>query len=592
MAGYSLIGWAKKYPFWGRLWPYRRSYAVGLLSLMLVDALNVALPLVLKNAIDALPAQRYDRVVTMAVLYMALMGCVALGRYFWRVFLIGSSHRIARDLRLQFYGHLLKLPVGSLQTVRSGDLMSRATNDVESVRMAVGPGVLVSVDAVLLFALIVPVMLSLSVKLTLIAFAFFPLVPWITAKFGDRIDKLFDSLQAKMAKLSALTQESFASVRLIKSLVLEGPTLERFLRLSGDYRGEGERLARVEAPFGPVLSFLTYAGTFGILYFGGKEVVAGAITIGTFVAFQRFVVQLAWPMEAIGWAVTMNREGAAAHRRLTQILALAPVEPVRAPAASRVPDAPLLEVRRLEFSYPGSRFGVQLGDVRLERGKKVGIVGPVGAGKSTFLNLILRLYETEPGSVLFEGRDVAGIALRELRREVGNVEQQIFLFSESLAENVSLGRSTVLGESALKELAETAAIGAEIRALPEGFRTRLGERGVDLSGGQKQRLALMRALGREPKLLLLDDALSAVDVEVEERILEALLSKYRELGVLFVSHRLSVMPRLDEVWVMREGRLAARGTHGRLLRDDAWYAGLWEKTDGGRLAERPAEART
>ncbi len=555
------------------------------MSLLVVDGINVALPLVLKNAIDALPLKRYDSVVTMALLYMGLMGFVALGRYFWRVFLMGSSHKIARDLRLELYGHLLRLPVSELQTVRSGDLMSRATNDVESVRMAVGPGVLVAADALLLFTMIVPVMLSLSVKLTLIAFAFFPLVPWVTARFGNSIDKLFDTLQANMAKLSALTQESFSSVRLIKSLVLEGPTLSRFLKLSGEYKTEGNKLARVEAPFGPTLSLLTYLGTFGILFFGGKEVVSGAITLGTFVAFQRFVVQIAWPMEAIGWAVTMNREGVSAHRRLMQVMHMPTVEPVRIAPSPVVASAPLLEIRRLNFQYPRARFNIKMSDLRLERGKKIGIVGPVGSGKSTLLNLLLRLYETDPGSIFLEGRDVASIALPELRRDVASVEQQIFLFSETLSENVGLGGRGDLSPEDLATLAVTSAIDAEIRALPDGFQTRLGERGVDLSGGQKQRLALMRALGRRPKLLLLDDALSAVDVEVEERILNAFLSQYPSLSVLFVSHRLSVMPRLEEVWVIREGRLVARGPHARLLQEDAWYAGLWEKT----IAKKPLD---
>ncbi len=591
MLGFSPISWVRKYPFWGRIRPYRGPYILGLLSLLVVDGMNVALPVVLKYAIDALPERRYDRVVQLALLYMGLMALVALGRYFWRVFLMGSSHRIARDLRIQLFDHLQRLPLSEIQAIRSGDLMSRATNDVESVRMAVGPGVLVSVDAVLLFAMIVPVMLGLSVKLTLIAFAFFPLVPWVTAKFGDSIDKLFDSIQAKMARLSALTQESFSSVRLIKSLVLEGPTLDRFLKMSGDYRAEGEKLARVEAPFSPVLSLLTYLGTFGMLYFGGREVLSGAITVGTFVAFQRFVVQIAWPMEAIGWAVTMNREGVAANRRLTQILNLPQVAPVRVAPGPVEAGAPLLEVRKLRFAYPNSRFSLELDGLRLERGKKIGIVGPVGSGKSTFLNLLLRLQETDPESVYFEGRDIASISLDELRRDIGSVEQQIFLFSETLSQNAALGGRGELNAAELSHLAEVAAIAPEIGALPDGFLTRLGERGVDLSGGQKQRIALMRALGRKPKLLLLDDALSAVDVEVEERILNAFLEHYPYLGVLFASHRLSVMPRFDEVWVMRDGRIVVKGTHQKLLSEDRWYAGLWEKSDVKRPAERHLETQ-
>jgi ATP-binding cassette, subfamily B, multidrug efflux pump len=522
-----------------------------------------------------------------AVLYMLLMILQAGGRYLWRRYLIGTSHLIASDLRLNLYSHLQKLPLRYYQKVRTGDLMSRATNDIESIRMAIGPGILVTVDALLVFGMIVPVMFWLSWKLSLLAFAFYPFVPWITIRLGNRIDNLFEGLQTKMSNLGAYAQETFGAVRLIKSLVLETKAEERFRELSRKYEVEGIEMARYQAIFSPTLALLTNLGTFLILLLGGMDVIKGALTLGTFVAFQRFVVQLSWPMEAIGWAVTMNKEGMAAHRRLNEILHAPQVQSTlfSEPASMSMGfGLPLLSVRDLQYTYDGAgegmrNFSLSVASLELKEGTKIGIVGPVGSGKSTLFNLILRLYEPPEDTVFFEGRDVRAIPLSELRTKIASVEQQVFLFSEKITSNIEMGRTGLVPFSEIDRASRVASVHEEVSQLKSGFDTPLGERGVNLSGGQKQRLALTRALVRQPKLLLLDDAFSAVDVHVENQIIENFFAQYPELSVCFASHRLSIMPRMDEVWLIEEGKIIDRGPHRSLLKRSALYQALWEKSE-------------
>ncbi|MCZ6777536.1 MAG: ABC transporter ATP-binding protein [Acidobacteria bacterium] len=561
---------------------------MGLAALILVDGINVGLPLMVREAIDGIPEKNVPRVLWAGAGFLFLMVCQSGLRYVWRMYLMGTSHRIARGLRLDLYNHLQNLPLARYQTIRTGDLMSRATNDIQAIREAVGPGVLITVDAIISFLIFVPVMLYLSVKLTILALLFAPLVPWITTTVGDRIDRLFESMQVKMSNISAFTQETFGGIRLIKSLVLENRVRQRFFDLSEEYQEEGIRMASCEARFTPSLTVLTHLGLFMILIVGGMDVINGAITVGTFVAFQRFVVQLSWPMEAIGWAVTMSREGVAAHRRLQQILGIPQVTSVRTPAVERK-EAPLLEINHLHHAYEsngdGDHFGLKLSHLKVHEGQKIGVVGPVGAGKSTLFNLIVRLYEPPEETVFFEGKDVASIPLVELRRKISTVEQQVFLFSEKVTTNIELGMPGSVDGQEARKVIRTVCMEDEIEELHDKYDTYLGERGVNLSGGQKQRLALARALIRKPRLLLLDDAFSAVDVEIERRILRNLLTEYPDLTLIFASHRLSIMPSLDEIWILDKGKLVAKGHHQQLLQSVSLYGALWQ------TSERSLESR-
>jgi ATP-binding cassette subfamily B protein len=383
-----------------------------------------------------------------------------------------------------------------------------------------------------------------------------------------------------MSQMSAYAQESFAAIRLIKSLVQELRVKTRFGELSQDYEREGILMAKYQAIFSPALGLLTNLGTFLILLLGGMDVMHGLITVGTFVAFQRFVVQLSWPMEAIGWAVTMNQEGVAAYRRLSEVLKAPQVTSVRAAPSRLQPSTALLEIRSLPYHYPADGgFQLALQEMTVTPGQKIGLVGPVGSGKTTFFNLLLRLYEPPLKSVFLDGRDIAEIPLGDLRQRIASVEQSVFLFSEKLSTNLRLGYSRDVADDSVRQAMETAQVLDEVLDLDRGIETVLSERGVNLSGGQKQRVALARALIRQPQLLLLDDAFSAVDVAVENRIIESFFSSYQALAVVFASHRLSVMPRMDEIWLMQAGSLVARGSHAELIRRNGLYQKLWEKSE-------------
>lgn len=580
------LGWFKKirkYPFWVYISQYPERYFMGLLTLAAVDLVNVSLPLLVKYAIDAIPEKKLNQVIWASVGYLVLMILQSYGRYLWRIYLMGTSHLVASEVRTKLYRHIQRLPLAYHQQISTGDLMSRATNDVESVRMALGPGILVTADAILMLVLIIPPMLFLSVKLSLLAFAFYPLVPWITKKIGTQIDHLFEEMQKRMSGLSGFAQESFLGVRLIRSMVLENETLKRFRGLSQDYQSQGFKLAKWEAIFSPSLGLLTNLGTFLILLLGGFDVISGAITVGTFVAFQRFVVQLSWPMEAIGWAVTMHREGFAAQRRIDDILGQKPVESVlNSEMSVKSHLSSILEIKKLQFHYPNwsqqHAFNLTLENIRVRPGQKIGIVGRVGAGKTTLLNLWIRLYEPPLGSMFLRGQDITSIALKELRNRIAMVEQNIFLFSETVSVNMGLGIKSVSDER-IKELVELAQISDEIEELPGQYNATLGERGVNLSGGQKQRLALVRALLRGPEVLLLDDCFSAVDVEVESRIIDTFFDRFPNLTVLFSSHRLSAMARMDEIWVLEAGTIVERGAHSHLLQVSPLYQQLWSQSE-------------
>lgn len=579
------------YVFWPLIRRHLRAYGWGLASLFFVDACNVAMPLAVKVAVDALGPGDFKRVWIAGLVYLALMLFQAVGRYAWRIYLIGSSHAIAREERIDLWRHLQRLPLSYYQRVRTGDLMSRATNDIESMRMAVGPGILITVDAIFLFAMIIPAMFWLSWKLSLLAFAFYPLVPWITKKLGTKIDQLFESLQTKMSALSAFTQESLGAIRLIKSLVLEPTVRQRFDGLSHDYLIEGIHLARYQAIFSPVLTLLTNLGTFLILLLGGMDVISGAITVGTFVAFQRFVVQLSWPMEAIGWAVTMHREGTAAMRRINEVTHAPQVTSVRYDGNNI--GGELIEVKDLTFSYPSlngnashSPFGLSIPELTIGKGEKVGLVGPVGSGKTTLFNLLVRLYEPPEGTIYFQGKDVGSMELSALRAKVGSVEQQIFLFSETIYENLALGAKHLISRERAERVLGQAQILPEVKSLGHGMDTALGERGINLSGGQKQRIALARALAREPELLLLDDCFSAVDVEIEDGIIHSIFESYPHLSMMMASHRLSIMTRMDRIWLIDEGKIVDSGSHLDLLERSALYRSLWEKAEQEKEREK------
>lgn len=580
---------SRGYVFWPLLRPHKKQYLIGLSALFFTDFVNIVLPLVIKAGVDAIEARLPRPLFWAAAGYFLLMLVQSSGRYAWRVYLIGTSFRVATDLRTKLLAHLLKLPARTLATQQSGDVLSRLTQDVDTVRTAVGPGILVSADAVLMLLLILPPMLWLSPKLTILALAFLPIVPFLSWWLGRKVEHQFELLEEKLARMGNVAQEALGSVRFLKAWLLESHAKRRFEEASAIYEKEGVRLAKYEAPFGPALGLLTNLGTLLLLFYGGREVFYGTISLGTFVAFQRYVVQLSWPMEAIGWMVTMHREGVAAHRRLEDVeklpeeLATGTFVPTKGKGVGH--GRPAVEIRHLKFDFgeKTAGFSLELEGLRLERGARVALVGPVGSGKTTVLRLLERLYDPTEADV-----DVLGVPLgvwdkAALRRRVALVEQVPTLFRESVRDNVSLGLGTAIDDRSLGLLADVASY-PEVVSLD--LDAPLAERAADLSGGQRQRLALMRALAREPELLLLDDCFSAVDVDVERRILRRLFGEERQMSMLLVTHRAAALEFVDEVWLLEEGRVTLRGRHGTLLRTSAEYRDFW-KDAAAREARRP-----
>jgi len=566
----------KNYPFSRFLTKYKAAYLKGLLWLLIVDFLNVVQPLLVKKAMDSIETKALSAVWQASGAYLLVMVIQSIGRYWWRVYLIGTANFVASDLRKEFYSKIQKIPVKKYQGYRTGDIMSRATNDIESIRMALGPGILVALDALIMFLMLVPAMLWLSWKLTLLTFAFFPLVPLLTAKIGNKIDFYFEKIQTALAALSAYAQQAFSGVRLIKALVLESHSHQKFQDLSRAFVSEGRALARYEAVFSPSLGLITQLGTLFILFFGGKDVISGAITVGTFIAFQRFVVQLSWPMEAIGWSVTMTREAKAAERRIEELLQEPEIQD-RFDSICSADKNLELEIRSLHYEF--DNFELNLDGLVIPQGKKIGLVGSVGSGKTTLFQLLNRIYEPPPGTCFLRGKDLKTISLLDLRQKIASVEQPVVLFSETVKDNLHLGLPHPISEKSLQEVLHQVQLESEVRDLPQGLETLLGEKGINLSGGQRQRLALARALLRSPELLLLDDCFSAVDVECEQKIIESFFESYPHLSVLFSSHRLSVMPKLDEIWVMDKGRVVSQGLHRDLIKSCRLYRTLWRQSE-------------
>ena len=557
--------------------------------MIVVDIINVSIPLLMKFAIDAIPNKDANALFIAGGALIGMMFIQSIARYFWRIIFGKTSHTIAKNLRLELYSQLQKLPLSYYQKIRTGDLMSRATNDIDAIRMAMGPGVLVTMDAIVVLCFLFPVMFYLSPKLTLLAFVLYPLVPPLTVKIGGAIEENFSNMQKKLSDMSAYTQESFRAIRLIKSLVLETKVHERFGMFSEKYRDNAIKLARYESVFGPSLTFISRTGITLILVIGGLDVIEGVITVGTFVAFQRFIWQLSWPMEAIGWSVTLQKEGIAAHRRIQDVLTAPKVSSTWSQPIKISEPKPMLEIKEMKHSFGEKEFQLEIANVRIEDGQKIGIVGPVGAGKTTLFNLILRLYEPKQNMIFWRGQDVTAVPLETLRKEVASVEQQVFLFSEDIRENIRMGTENTVDQRVVSLAGQHACIEHEVLALDNGYDATLGERGIDLSGGQKQRVAIARALVREPSLILLDDCFSAVDVHIEDEIIKNLVANYKDLSMCLASHRLSMMPHMDEVWVLDGGRIIAKGAHKELLSTSSLYKRLWHSSEKEKKKDSSAE---
>jgi ATP-binding cassette subfamily B protein len=557
-----------------RLWRYRWGLALGGVCLILKDLAQATQPLMIRNAIDALGGEG-ALWVRFAAYLVGLALLKGFFQYWMRVILIGISRDIEYDLRNDLFRHLVRLSPDFYGRTRTGDIMARATNDLNAVRMMLGPGVMYCFETGLTFALAIGIMISVDWRLALPAILPAPAVSAAVILFGRAIHTRFERIQEMFADISSRVQENLSGVRMIRAFAQEDAELRRFEELNQQYIAQNLKLVRIQGVFEPLLEALIGLTFLVVLWVGGYQVLQGRISIGSFVMFNTYMGMLVWPMIALGWVVNLMQRGTASLERINQLFAekptiAAPENPVRLGAVRGE-----IEFRGATVDY-GSGRALDAVDLRIPAGATVAVVGHTGSGKSTLVNLVPRLMDPTGGSVHLDGVDLRQLDPEELRRHIGFVPQETFLFSATLGENIAFGVENATEEQ-VRRAAEIAGLADDIATFPDGYRTMVGERGITLSGGQKQRTAIARAILRDPRILILDDALSSVDTLTEERILTHLAGVMRGRTVILISHRVSTVRQADSIVVLERGRVVEQGTHAELVEAGGYYAELSQK---------------
>jgi ATP-binding cassette subfamily B protein len=556
---------------------YRKRYVVGFLALVLAQALRVNLPLIIKAAIDSLSrGVAWNRLLFYAGLLLVIALAMAVFQFWMRWILIGISRDVEYDLRNGLFLHLMRLSPRYYTQTLTGDLMSKLTNDLNAVRNLVGPGIMYSASTLVVGLATVGVMLHLDWRLTLLALAPMPLVSVAVKVFGQRIHDRFESIQEMYSVMTEKVRENLSGVRVIRAFGQEEAEMRQFDGMNRAFVEKNRQLIWITSLMWPGLALLFAIAFMLIMVVGGRHVLSGLISVGTFAAFNVYLLYLIWPIIALGWVMNLLQRGVASLGRLNSIFLARPeIDDRDVPAQPLTSLRGEIEFRNLTFSYNG-RPVLRNINLRIPAGKTVAIVGATGSGKSTLVGLIPRLYDASAGNLLVDGVPIRQIPLQTLRAHIGFVPQETFLFSESIRENIKFGTAAA-SDAEAERAAEISHILPDVRRFARGFDTLVGERGLTLSGGQKQRAAISRAVIRDPRILILDDALSSVDTYTEEKILRHLTEVMAGRTTLLISHRVSTIRNADEILVLHAGEIVERGTHEELLALNGYYTELYNK---------------